>query len=103
MSLLKTIKELSLEPDIENKYSCEFFDWFLENVYFVKEHTKYPTLWFVKQEPTYILSETNSRFLMNENYKKLMSYETRFLLFEDMKRWLIKSIKNNFVVGLDLC
>lgn len=101
MLLIKIVKELSLEPYIENKYSCEFFDWFLVNLYYEKEHIKYPSLWFVKQEPTYILWETNCKFLMSENYKKLMSYETRFMLFEDMKRWLIKSIKYNYVEGLD--
>lgn len=101
MLLIKQIEDLSLEPYIENKYRCIFFDWFLENLYFKKDHSKYSTLWTVKQESTYILWEIICKFLINNNHKKLMSYKTRFMLFTDMKRWLIKTIKMHYIEGLD--
>lgn len=101
MKLIKIVKYLSLEPYEENKYSCPFFEWFLYNLYFEKEHNLYPTLWFVKQEPSYLFWEVNCKFLMNINYKYLVEYDNRFRLFKDMKKWLIDSIKRNYVAGLD--
>ncbi len=98
-TLIRIIRNLSAELYDDNLRS-DVIIWFLDNMCYDKEFNNYPVLYFVSQEPEFKMWVDLCYYLNNKNFKKLFNEDTRRLIYDDLKIWLIKKIKKNYICGL---
>jgi hypothetical protein len=95
MSLVRHIEQLSTSPrqqEEEYEYTSDFLEWFYHNLYRKTGFNEWPTLYSVSKEPEYEMMKQLCYFLINTQYAKHLSNDTRVKLHEDIKQWTIATI-----------
>jgi hypothetical protein len=98
MSLIKKIEKLDITPrheEEEYEYTSDFLEWFYYNLYREQGFDLYPVLYSVSKEPEYKMMRRLCYFLINLQYTKHFTNETRIKLYENMKQWTIGTIQKN--------
>ena len=96
MSLIETIEHLDTRPlnqEYEYEYSSKFLEWFYMNMYREKAFSTHPVLYKVSQTPGYKGMTYLCGILINIQYAKCLTDETRKNIYNDMKQWLLNAIK----------
>ena len=95
MSLLTTIRNLSVEPrheEDEYEYTSDFLEWFYYNI-FKEKLDNYPIIRMIKSNPEHKCIYEECETLINVNNAK--NYDNTYLRnkYENMKQWTIHNIQ----------
>lgn len=90
---IETLDTQQMNKEEEYQFSSHFLEWFYMNIYREESFKKYPILHSVSKEPEFQMMRQLCYFLINIKHSQHFDNETRIRIYEDMKRWLIDTIK----------
>jgi len=106
MTLTEKIEQLDTKPlnqEEEYEYSSKFLEWFYANMYRQSAFKTYPVLHSVSEDPEYRIMSNLCVMLINIQYAKCLTDQTREQIYGDMKQWLLTTIKKYSHEDVSIC
>lgn len=97
MSLIQLIENLKTTPrkqDEEYENTSDFLEWFYINVYLERGFEFHPALFQLTKNSGYQAVCEKCKTLININNTKNMDNDTLTKSYEDMKNWVLETLKS---------
>lgn len=101
MSLLETIQALDtfpFEEDEEYEYTSNFLEWFYKYMIRDTETNTNIILKAILKEPEYKMMSQLCLYLINKETAQYLDRDTRYMLSDDIKHWLLMRFEENMNV-----
>lgn len=93
VEIIETLKTTPRKQEEEYEFTSDFLEWFYTNIYREQGFTVFPELYRVIKDSEYELNKEKCKNLININYAKNVDNENLITLHNNIKEWLINTIK----------